>query len=58
MKRIAQVISWAALAATLVPPCLFFADKLPLNATQQWLLGAAILWFLTAPLWMERKAAE
>jgi len=58
MKRIAQVISWVALVATLVPPCLFFADKLNLDATKQWLLGAAIVWFITTPLWMEHKTAE
>lgn len=56
MKRIAQVISWVALVATLVPPCLFFADKLPLDATKQWLLGAAIVWFIATPFWMEHKA--
>ncbi len=56
MKRIAQVISWVALVATLVPPCLFFADKLALDATKQWLLGAAIVWFIATPFWMEHKA--
>ncbi len=58
MKRIAQLLSGVALAATLLPPCLFFADKLGLAATQQWLLGATILWFVATPFWMEHKATD
>ncbi len=58
MKRIAQLLSVVALAATILPPCLFFADKLGLVATQQWLLGATILWFVATPFWMEHKATD
>ena len=58
MKRLAQIISYFALAATLVPALLFFADKLELPQVQLWMLIAAIVWFLTAPLWMEHKATE
>ena len=58
MKRIAQVISAVALVATLVPPCLFFADRLHLAATQQWMLGATVLWFVATPFWMEHKATQ
>ncbi|MCX7008263.1 MAG: hypothetical protein NTY53_13620 [Kiritimatiellaeota bacterium] len=57
-KRIGQLLSALALAGTIVPPCLFFADKLTLAAMQPWLLGAAVLWFVTAPLWMEHKATD
>jgi hypothetical protein len=55
-KRIAQILSGIALAGTIVPPALFFCGRLDLPATQQWMLGAAILWFLSAPFWMEHKA--
>jgi hypothetical protein len=56
MKRIALIISWLALAGTLTPPCLFFADRLDLAATQQWMLLATVVWFLATPVWMEHKA--
>ncbi len=56
MKRIAQSLSALALAGTLIPPCLFFADQLALNTMQQWLLGATVLWFVATPVWMEHKA--
>ncbi len=58
MKRIAQILSAAALAATIIPPCLFFADQLGLAATKQWLLGATVLWFAATPFWMEYKASD
>ena len=58
MKRLAQIISFVALVATLVPPLLFFADRLDLPHTQLAMLFAAGVWFLTAPLWMEHRAAE
>ncbi len=41
MKRIAQIISYLALAATLLPAVLFFADKLELPLAKLWMLVAA-----------------
>jgi hypothetical protein len=58
MKRIAQVISYLALAATLLPAVLFFADKLELPLAKLWLLVAAAVWFVATPLWMEQKATD
>ena len=58
MKRIAQVASAVALVATLVPPCLFFAEQLDLAATKLWLLAATALWFVATPFWMEHKATD
>jgi hypothetical protein len=55
MKRLAQILSAVALVGTLAPACLFFADKLSLAATQQWMLGATILWFVATPMWMEHR---
>lgn len=57
MKRIAEILSWVALAVTLAPACLFFADKLDLAQTQGWMLGGAVLWFVATPFWMEHKAS-
>jgi hypothetical protein len=57
MKRIAQSLSALALVGTLLPPLLFFADALELATMQRWLLVAAILWFVTTPIWMEHKAS-
>ena len=58
MKRILQIISYLALALTLLPAVLFFADRIELSLAQLWMLAAALVWFVTAPLWMEHKATD
>ena len=58
MKRIAQVISCLALAATLLPAVLFFADAMALSAARLWMLAAALVWFVATPFWMEHKAKD
>jgi hypothetical protein len=55
MKRIAEILSWLALAVTLAPACLFFAGKLDLAQAQAWMLSGAVLWFIATPFWMEHK---
>lgn len=55
MKRIAQALSGIALAGTLLPPCLFFAELIELAAAQQCMLAAALVWFAATPFWMEHK---
>ncbi|MCX6899583.1 MAG: hypothetical protein NT105_12910 [Verrucomicrobia bacterium] len=57
MKRIAEILSWIALAVTLAPACLFFVDKLDLAQAQAWMLVATVLWFIATPFWMEHKAS-
>ena len=58
MRRILQVISWIALAATILPPVLFLAGKMSFDTTQTWMLAATIVWFIATPLWMGRKPDE
>ncbi len=58
MKRIAQVISYLTLAATLLLAALFFTDRIELPLAQRCMLVAALVWFATAPLWMEHKATD
>ena len=58
MKRIAQIISYLALAATLLPAVLFFADQIELPLVKVWMLAAALVWFVATPLWMEHKATD
>jgi hypothetical protein len=58
MKRAAQIISYLALAATLLPAVLFFADRLDLATARLWMLAAALVWFVVTPLWMEHRATD
>lgn len=55
MRRVLQIVSWAALAATLLPAVLFFRDALGLEATKLWMLAATVAWFAATPFWMGRE---
>jgi len=54
-RRAAQVISWAAWIATLVPAGLYMAGWLDLDQTKLWTMVATVVWFVATPLWMGRK---
>lgn len=54
MKTVAQIVSWLALAAVFVPSIAFLAGAMPLSAVKTWMLVATIVWFASAPLWMDR----
>ena len=58
MINLARIASWLALAATLVPPILFFYDWMTLDQTKLWMVIATMGWFATAPIWMERPRPE
>lgn len=55
MKRLAQAASLAALAATIVPPVLFFYNQTTLDVAKAWMLGAAVAWFIATPMWMDHQ---
>jgi hypothetical protein len=52
---IACIVSWLALAGTIVPPVLFMTDRVTLDQTKLWMLIATVVWFATAPVWMDRR---
>ena len=54
MKRVAQAVSFAALAGTILPPVLFFYGQLPIEPMKAWMLASAVAWFAATPLWMRR----
>jgi hypothetical protein len=54
MKRVAKLVSLAALIGTILPPVLFFSDQMALDAMKAWMLLAAVAWFAATPLWMDR----
>ena len=58
MKRIAQIISYVALAATLAPAVLFFVDRIELGPAKAWMLAGALVWFAATPFWMEHRARD
>ncbi|MEQ9438300.1 MAG: hypothetical protein RIG62_04600 [Cyclobacteriaceae bacterium] len=55
MKLLLQLISLVGLLLTIVPSLLYFTGSLSLS-TQQWLMFiGTLLWFSTAPFWMNKR---
>jgi len=54
VKTAAKVVSLVALVGTIAPPLLFFAGRIDLDATKQWMLVATVVWFVATPIWMDR----
>jgi uncharacterized membrane protein len=58
MRRLLQVVSWVALAGTIVPSALYLAGRIELDESKSILLVATIAWFIATPLWMGKKKAD
>jgi hypothetical protein len=55
MKILARTISWLALAGTIAPPLLFFADAATLDQVKTWMGAATVVWFVATPFWMDKR---
>jgi len=59
MKNLAKIISFLALAASLVPSLLYFTGTIDHDAVKWTALIATIVWFVSTPVWAgQRKAAD
>ncbi len=58
IRRTLQVISWLALAGTILPSCLFLTGQTGLDGVKTVMFAATIAWFVATPLWMLEKPDE
>ena len=58
MKTLAQIISWLALAATIIPALMYLTGGIELDRVKLWMLVATVVWFVTVPIWMGRQKAS
>ena len=58
MRAVARLISWLALAGTILPPVLFFVGRVDLDQTKLWMLVATVAWFAATPVWMDRDTGS
>ncbi len=58
IRRILQIVSWLALAGTILPSGIFLAGQLELDAVKTAMFSATIVWFVATPLWMLDKPDE
>ena len=54
MRASTRLVSWLALAGTILPPVLFFVDRMNLDQAKLWMLVATVAWFAATPVWMDR----
>jgi hypothetical protein len=58
-KSFLKIISYVGLLLTLVPAFLVFFQKIDLSTNKYLMLLGTVLWFGSAPLWMNKsKSAE
>lgn len=53
-----KILSAIGLILTLVPSFLVFAGVIDLECNKTLMLAGTILWFITAPFWMNQKREE
>ncbi len=56
MKKLLPALSGVGLALVIVPACLYLTGSIIKSQMQSLMLVGTILWFVTAPLWMGKKA--
>ena len=55
MQSILKIISFIGLALTVVPSFLVFSGAIELNFHKTLMLIGTLLWFVTAPFWMNKQ---
>jgi len=51
-----KIISYLALAGTIIPSILVFVGDMSLQTNKNIMTISMVVWFVTAPFWINRKA--
>ena len=55
MRKAAQIVSWASLVGVIAPAFLYLSGGTTLPTVKTWMLVFTVLWFVTVPVWMDRR---
>jgi len=55
MRMILKILSFVGLILTIVPSVLVFANIIELSTHKNLMLLGTVLWFMTAPFWLNKK---
>ena len=58
MNTALKLVSWIALAATILPSLAYYAGRMELGSVQWVMLLATITWFIATPMWMDREVPK
>lgn len=55
MKILLKLASFAGLILSIVPPVLFFLEKMEMENMKFWMGVGMVAWMVTAPFWINKK---
>lgn len=55
MKTFLKILSYGGLILTILPSLLVLSGRMELETHYHWTLAGTVLWFATAPFWIDRK---
>ncbi|MFS8616549.1 MAG: hypothetical protein FWJ85_06985 [Solitalea sp.] len=55
MRTFLKILSFLGLTLTILPSILVFAGRMELQNQHHWTLAGTVLWFATAPFWLDGK---
>ncbi|MCH7401848.1 hypothetical protein ACFOUP_00420 [Belliella kenyensis] len=58
MKRLIIITSILGLITTIVPPFLVFTNQIDPSTSKTLMLIGTVVWFISAPLWLNKKEQE
>lgn len=58
MKKALVLVSYLGLALTAIPAFFVFAGKVTFEQYKILMIAGAVLWFLTAPFWIDRTTKQ
>ena len=58
MKRVLKTASLIGLGLTVLPAFLVFGGRISWETHVLLMMGGTLLWFITAPFWIHREAAD
>jgi hypothetical protein len=58
MKKVLVLMSYIGLALTAIPAFFVFTGKLSFEQYKSLMIAGAVLWFLTAPFWIDRTTKQ
>ncbi len=58
MKTLLKILSYLALAGTIVPSIMVFMEKMDIDTNKNIMTVSMVIWFITAPFWVNKKAEE
>jgi len=57
-STVLKIISYLALAGTIIPSLLVFFGYMDLQVNKNIMVISMVIWFLTAPFWINKKEEE